>query len=85
MANKGRDRAFKYARIVKNWITEIGLNSLDYGTHSLQRTKAILIYKRTKNLRAIQLLLGDTKLESADRYLGIEVDDAPELAEQTEV
>lgn len=82
MANRGRDLALQYSRIVKNWITEIGLNSLDYGTHSLQRTKAILIYKRTKNLRAIQLLLGDTKLESTDRYLGIEVDDALEQNKQ---
>jgi len=75
----------QYARIVKSWIKEIGLNPLDYGTHSLRRTKATLIYKRTKNLRAIQLLLGHTKLESTVQYLGIEVDDALELAEQTEV
>lgn len=75
----------QYACIVKSWIAEIGLNPLDYGTHSLRRTKATLIYKRTKNLRAIQLLLGHTKLESTVRYLGIEVDDALELAEQTEV
>lgn len=75
----------QYARIVKSWVAEIGLNPLDYGTHSLRRTKATLIYKRTKNLRAIQLLLGHTKLESTVRYLGIEVDDALELAEQTEV
>ena len=75
----------QYARIVKSWIAEIGLNPLDYGTHSLRQTKATLIYKRTKNLRAIQLLLGHTKLESTVRYLGIEVDDALELAEQTEV
>jgi integrase len=75
----------QYARIVKNWVTEIGLDPLDYGTHSMRRTKATLIYKRTKNLRAIQLLLGHTKLESTVQYLGIEVDDALELAEQTEV
>ena len=56
-----------------------------YGTHSLRRTKASLIYRRTKNLRAVQLLLGHTKLESTVRYLGIEVDDALEMAEQTEV
>jgi len=85
LANRGRDLALQYARIVKNWITKIGLNSLDYGINSLRRTKAILIYKRTKNLRAIQLLLGHTKLESTVRYLDIEVDDALELAEQTEV
>ena len=56
-----------------------------YGTHSLRRTKPTLIYRRTKNLRAVQLLLGHTKLESTVRYLGIEVDDALEMAEQTEV
>ena len=58
---------------------------LAYGTHSLRRTKATLIYRRTRNLRAVQLLLGHTKLESTVRYLGIEVDDALEIAEQTEV
>lgn len=74
----------QYARIVKAWVEEIGLDSAAYGTHSLRRTKASLIYRRTKNLRAVQLLLGHTKLESTVRYLGIEVDDALELAEQTE-
>lgn len=75
----------QYARIVHSWIAEIGLDAAAYGTHSLRRTKASLIYRRTKNLRAIQLLLGHTKLESTVRYLGIEVDDALEMAEQTEV
>jgi len=75
----------QYARIVKTWLTLIGLDSSEYGTHSLRRTKATLIYRRTKNLRAVQLLLGHTKLESTVRYLGIEVDDALEIAEQTEV
>jgi hypothetical protein len=51
----------------------------------MRRTKASLIYRLTKNLRALRLLLGHTKLESAVRYLGIEVDDALEMAEQTEV
>jgi len=74
-----------YARIVKSWVSLIGLDPNDYGTHSLRRTKATLIYRRTKNLRAVQLLLGHTKLESTIRYLGIEVDDALEIAEQTEV
>ena len=69
----------------KNWVEEIGLDSTAYGTHSMRRTKPTLIYRRTKNLRAIQLLLGHTKLESTVRYLGIEVDDALEMAEQTEV
>jgi integrase len=74
----------QYARIVNAWVEEIGLDSANYGTHTMLRTKASLIYKRTKNLRAIQLLLGHTKLDSTVRYLGIEVDDALELAEQTE-
>jgi len=63
----------------------IGLDPAGYGTHSMRRTKASLIYRRTKNLRAVQLLLGHSKLESTVRYLGIEVDDALEMAEQTEV
>ena len=75
----------EYARIVHRWVTEIGLDAAMYGTHSMRRTKASLIYRRTKNLRAVQLLLGHAKLESTVRYLGIEVDDALEMAEQTEV
>lgn len=75
----------QYARIVQSWVSEIGLDPATYGTHSLRRTKASLIYKRTKNLRAVQLLLGHKKLESTVRYLGIEVDDALEMSEQTEV
>ncbi len=75
----------QYARIVDAWVEEIGLDPAAYGTHSMRRTKASLIYRRTKNLRAVQLLLGHTKLESTVRYLGIEVDDALEIAEQTEV
>ena len=75
----------QYARLLDSWVQEIGLDPAAYGTHSLRRTKASLIYRRTKNLRAVQLLLGHTKLESTVRYLGIEVDDALALAEQTEV
>ena len=75
----------QYARIVNDWVEEIGLDSTNYGTHTMRRTKPTLIYRRTKNLRAVQLLLGHTKLESTVRYLGIEVDDALEMAEQTEV
>lgn len=75
----------QYARIVTSWVESIGLDATAYGTHSMRRTKATLIYRRTKNLRAVQLLLGHTKLESTVRYLGIEVDDALEIAEQTEV
>jgi len=75
----------QHARIVKGWVKTVGLDPAMYGTHTMGRTKASLIYRRTKNLRAVQLLLGHTKLESTVRYLGIEVDDALEMAEQTEV
>jgi integrase len=66
-------------------VSLVGLDPADCGTHSMRRTKASLIYRRTKNLRAVQLLLGHSKLESTVRYLGIEVDDALEIAEQTDV
>ena len=75
----------QYARIVEHWVKSIGLNPTAYGTHTMRRTKATLVYRRTKNLRAVQLLLGHTKLESTVRYLGIEVDDALEISEQTEI
>jgi integrase len=75
----------QYARIVHRWVAEIGLDVGAHGTHSMRRTKPSLIYRRTKNLRAVQLLLGHTKLESTVRYLGVEVDDALEMAEQTDV
>lgn len=73
----------QYSRIVHQWVAAVGLDSTVYGTHTMRRTKATLIYKRTKNLRAVQLLLGHSKLESTIRYLGIEVDDALEISEQT--
>jgi integrase len=76
---------FNFARIVDSWFRQLGLDKASYGTHTLRRTKATLIYRRTKNLRAVQLLLGHTKLESTVRYLGIEVNDALEMAEQTDV
>lgn len=75
----------QYARIVHHWVEAAGLDSTLYGTHSMRRTKATLIYRRTKNIRAVQLLLGHTKLESTVRYLGIEVDDALEISEQIEI
>ncbi len=75
----------QYARLVDNWVRAIGLDPGEYGTHSMRRTKASLIYRRTKNLRAVQILLGHRKMESTIRYLGIEVDDALEMSEQTEV
>lgn len=75
----------QYARLLSGWIASIGLDPSLFGTHSIRRTKATLIYKRTGNLRAVQLLLGHTKIESTVRYLGVEVDDALALAEQVDV
>jgi integrase len=75
----------QYARIVNDWVASIGLDPRKYGTHSLRRTKAAQIYRATGNLRAVQLLLGHTKLESTVRYLGIEVDDALRISEQTDL
>ena len=75
----------QYARLVSDWIRSVGLDPRLFGTHSLRRTKATLIYRRTGNLRAVQLLLGHTKIESTVRYLGIEVDDALAIAEQVDV
>lgn len=75
----------QYARIVHKWLDMIGLNTTIYGTHTMRRRKVTLIYHRTKNLGAIQLLLGHTKLESTVRYLVIEVNDALETAEQNEI
>ena len=85
---RGPDRNMttrQYARLVAEWIGSVGLDPRLFGTHSLRRTKATLIYRRTGNLRAIQLLLGHTKIESTVRYLGIEVDDALAIAEQVDV
>ena len=75
----------QYSRLVDAWVSLVGLNPADYGTHSLRRTKVSLVYKRTGNLRACQLLLGHTRLESTVRYLGVEVDDALVLSEQTDL
>jgi integrase len=75
----------QYARLLSEWLTSVGLDPHLYGTHSLRRTKATLIHRRTGNLRAVQLLLGHTKIESTVRYLGIEVDDAIAIAEQVDV
>ena len=71
--------------MVNGWVSQIGLDPAAYGTHSLRRTKPTSIYQRTKNLRVVQLLLGHTMLESTVRYLGVEVEDALEISEQTEV
>jgi site-specific recombinase XerC len=75
----------QYARLVDEWVSAIGLRREDYGTHSLRRTKASIIYKATGNLRAVQTLLGHTKIENTVRYLGVDVEDAPTLAEGTEI
>jgi integrase len=75
----------QYARLVSQWVSGIGLDPLKYATHSMRRTKATLIYRRIGNLRAVQLLLGHTKIESTVRYLGVEIDDALNIAEKVEV
>ena len=75
----------QFARLVDEWVTAVGLRREDYGTHSLRRTKASIMYKATGNLRAVQILLGHTKIESTVRYLGVDVEDALTLAEGTEV
>ena len=75
----------QYARLVDEWVTAIGLCREGYGTHSLRRTKAAMIYKATGNLRAIQILLGHTKIENTVKYLGVDIEDALELAEHTEI
>jgi integrase len=87
-SRSGPHRCFsarQYARLVAMWIGSIGLDPMLFGTHSLRRTKASMIYRRTSNLRAVQILLGHRKIESTVRYLGIEVDDALAIAEQVEV
>lgn len=75
----------QYIRLLKGWIAQVGLEPAAYGTHSLRRTKVALLYRQTGNLRACQLLLGHTKLESTARYLGVELDDALELSESLEI
>jgi len=75
----------QYARLLSNWLSSVGLAPHLFGTHSLRRTKATLIYRHTGNLRAVQHLLGHTKIESTVRYLGIEVDDALAIAEQVDI
>ena len=75
----------QYARLVDEWVTAVGLGSAEYCTHSLRRTKAAMIYRATGNIRAIQMLLGHTKIENTVRYLGVDVEDALLLAERTEI
>ena len=75
----------QYGRLLKEWVSSIGLEPSAYGTHSMRRTKAAQIYKKTGNLRAVQLLLGHTKMDSTVRYLGIELEDALEISERIEI
>jgi integrase len=75
----------QYARLLGDWLDLAGLDHTLFGTHSLRRTRVALIYKRTGNLRACQLLLGHTKLETTVRYLGVELDDALKLSEQVDL
>lgn len=75
----------QYARLVDEWVSTVGLDKREYGTHSLRRTKASLIYKATGNLRAVQILLGHTNIENTVRYLGVDIDDALTLSERTEI
>ncbi|RDC59073.1 hypothetical protein HME9302_00251 [Alteripontixanthobacter maritimus] len=75
----------QYARLLDEWVTAIGLRKAEYGTHSLRRTKAAMIYRATGNIRAIQILLGHSKIENTVRYLGVDVEDALLLAERTEI
>jgi integrase len=75
----------QYARLVEEWVVAVGLPRQDYGTHSLRRTKASLVYKRTGNLRAVQMLLGHTKIETTVRYLGVDIEDALALSEATDL
>jgi len=75
----------QYARLVDEWVSTIGLDKNEYGTHSMRRTKASLIYKATGNLRAVQILLGHSNIENTVRYLGVDVDDALTLSERTDI
>lgn len=75
----------QYARLVDEWVGAVGLDVRGYGTHSMRRTKASLIYKATGNLRAVQILLGHTNIENTVRYLGVDIDDAITFAERTEI
>ena len=75
----------QYARLVRDWVTSIGLEPTSYGTHTMRRTKVAQIYRKTGNLRAVQLLLGHTKMDSTVRYLGVDLEDALAIAEAVEI
>ena len=73
-----------YRSLVRKWASDLGLDSHLYGTHSMRRTKATLVYAKTKNIRVVQLLLGHTKVDNTIRYLGVELEDALLLSEDTD-
>ena len=75
----------QYARMVDEWVSTVGLDKREFGTHSMRRTKASIIYKSTGNLRAVQILLGHSNIQNTVRYLGVDVDDALTLSERTEI
>lgn len=75
----------QYARVVRDWVTSISLEASAYGTPSMRRTKVTQIYKKTGNLRAVQLLFGHTKMDSTVRYLGVELEDALAITEAIEI
>lgn len=85
LAGRGESTARQYARLVRDWVSAIGLDPCCYGAHSLCQTKAALIYRKTGNLRAVQLLLGHTKVDSTVRYLGVELNDALGIAEKIDI
>jgi integrase len=88
VGRKGTNRPLttrQHARLVSQWVAGVSLDASLFGTHSLRRTKATLIYRQTGNLRAVQLLLGHSKIESTVRYLGVEVDDAMDIAEKVDI
>ena len=75
----------QHARLVRDWVKSIGLEASGYGTHSIRRTKVSQIYKKSGNLRAVQLLVGHTKMDSTVRYLGVELEDALAISEAIEI
>ena len=75
----------QYARLVRHWVSSVGLDPTSYGTHSMRRTKVAEIFQKTGKLRAVQLLLGHTKMDSTVRYLGVDLEDALAISEGVEI